>query len=88
MVTARDRFFYPFLTQKMESVSFTIKNTAFLCLKQEGPKALDHSPESWSRGYKIFSMLKLAEHEIYPAHNCLFCLFDLILYVPSTIFQL
>ena len=25
--------------------------------------------KGWPRGYKTFSMLKSAEHEIYPAHN-------------------
>ena len=25
--------------------------------------------ETWSQGFKTFSMLKSAKHEIYPAHN-------------------
>ena len=27
--------------------------------------------ETWPGGYKTFSMLSSAEHEIYPAHKCL-----------------
>ena len=27
-------------------------------------------PWIWPRGYKIFSMLNSAEHEIFPAHKC------------------
>ena len=49
-----------------------MENKAFAPLEDEIMQLFEtvDAIESWTRGYKTFSMLNSAEHENYPAHKC------------------